>query len=192
MTLDIPAISARVADWCVARRYLLFIASVLSTLALATGLLATQFDGTFNALLTESDPYLDELERMLMPWCTEMSRELGIRAKPNYQLVKATERYFRTLETDEKLDVSRMAQQIGYSRRSVFHAYRSLLGIGPRRYLELMRLQKLRLRLKQAMPEETNVTTEAARFGFFHPGRLPQLYRNQFGENPVDTLNRVA
>lgn len=64
MTLDIPAISARVADWCVTRRYLLFVASVFSILGLATGLLATQFDGTFNALLTESDPYLDELERM--------------------------------------------------------------------------------------------------------------------------------
>ncbi|MFZ8955417.1 MAG: efflux RND transporter permease subunit [Pseudohongiellaceae bacterium] len=32
--------------------------------ALASGLLSTRFDGTFNALLTQSDPYLDELELM--------------------------------------------------------------------------------------------------------------------------------
>lgn len=64
MKLDIPALSSRIASWCVTRRLSLFIASVFTTLALASGLLIIQFDGTFNALLTESDPYLDDLARM--------------------------------------------------------------------------------------------------------------------------------
>ena len=62
--MDIPALSSTIADRCVTRRLSLFVVSVLTTIALATGLLSTQFDGTFNALLTESDPYLDDLVRM--------------------------------------------------------------------------------------------------------------------------------
>lgn len=64
MSLDVSVIAASVASKGVKARLPLFIVSVLGVVLLATGLLRTQFDGTFNALLTESDPYLDELSRM--------------------------------------------------------------------------------------------------------------------------------
>ena len=64
MKLDLSALANRVATLCVERRLALFTASGLMMVMLATGILLTSFDGTFNALLTESDPYLDELEIM--------------------------------------------------------------------------------------------------------------------------------
>ncbi len=64
MTFDLTALASRIASFCVARRFPLFAISTLISVVLATGLLSTKFDGTFNALLTESDPYLDELSRM--------------------------------------------------------------------------------------------------------------------------------
>jgi predicted RND superfamily exporter protein len=64
MKLDISALSYSLANWCVTRRLPLFIGSLLTTILLASGLLIIQFDGTFNALLTESDPYLEDLVRM--------------------------------------------------------------------------------------------------------------------------------
>lgn len=64
MNLDISVIASRAASLCVSSRLLLFSGSVLMSMLLASGLLRTQFDGTFNALLTESDPYLDELRLM--------------------------------------------------------------------------------------------------------------------------------
>ena len=64
MSLDLSVLAARVAKAGVSSRLLLFTLSLVSVLFLATGLLRTQFDGTFNALITESDPYLDELVRM--------------------------------------------------------------------------------------------------------------------------------
>ncbi|MCG8414178.1 MAG: hypothetical protein MI746_08150, partial [Pseudomonadales bacterium] len=64
MKLDISAIATRVASACVVNRTPLFIMSTVVSVVMAIGLLNTQFDGTFNALLTESDPYLDELVRM--------------------------------------------------------------------------------------------------------------------------------
>ncbi len=59
-----PGPAARVADFCVTQRMPLFALSTLISLLLATGLSGTRFDGTFSALLTESDPYLNELARM--------------------------------------------------------------------------------------------------------------------------------
>ncbi len=75
MNLNMPAIAANVAARGVRARLPLFVVSVVGILVLASGLLRTQFDGTFNALLTESDPYLDELERMdeEFPFATEAS-----------------------------------------------------------------------------------------------------------------------
>ena len=64
MKFSIPDLANRVATTCIAKRFTFFAVSSIVSLVLATGLLSTQFDGTFNALLTESDPYLDELVRM--------------------------------------------------------------------------------------------------------------------------------
>lgn len=54
--------SQRVADFSVRRRRILLILASVITLILATGILRTSFDTSLNALLTRSDPYLDEYD----------------------------------------------------------------------------------------------------------------------------------
>ena len=56
------SLANRIADYAVANRKWLFVISTLLTILLATGILRTSFDTSLNALLTQSDPYLDELE----------------------------------------------------------------------------------------------------------------------------------
>lgn len=56
--------SKRVADFTIARRKLLTVLSAVISLLLATGITRTDFDTSLGALLTESDPYLDELVLM--------------------------------------------------------------------------------------------------------------------------------
>ncbi|MDA1370944.1 MAG: MMPL family transporter [Proteobacteria bacterium] len=56
------SLANRIADYAVANRKRLFVISTLLTILLATGILRTSFDTSLNALLTQSDPYLDELE----------------------------------------------------------------------------------------------------------------------------------
>jgi uncharacterized protein len=56
------SISTRIAAITVARRTALFILASLVTLTLATGILRTDFDTSLTALLTQSDPYLDEFD----------------------------------------------------------------------------------------------------------------------------------
>jgi predicted RND superfamily exporter protein len=57
-------LSNRVATFTVERRTLLFILSAIACIFLATGIFRSSFDTSFSALLTESDPYVDELEQM--------------------------------------------------------------------------------------------------------------------------------
>lgn len=57
-------LSQRVADFTIANRVLLTALSVLASLLLATGILRTSFNTSLDALLTQSDPYLDELLSM--------------------------------------------------------------------------------------------------------------------------------
>lgn len=81
-----------------------------------------------------------------------------------------------------------LASSLGVSRRSIFHAYRKLLGMGPKHYFEIQRLQVLRIRLKNASNSSATVTSIAADLGFNDMGRLAARYRRFYGENPSDTL----
>lgn len=56
--------SNRVADFTINYRVLLTLLAALASLLLATGILRTSFNTSLEALLTESDPYLDELIAM--------------------------------------------------------------------------------------------------------------------------------
>ena len=64
MPIDFSAFAKKLAEHSVRSRLTFFIVSCVASTALSSGLLSTRFDGTFNALLTQSDPYLDELELM--------------------------------------------------------------------------------------------------------------------------------
>lgn len=55
------SLSQRVADFAIGNRNLLTVLSAVICLILATGIVRTNFDTSLEALLTESDPYLDEL-----------------------------------------------------------------------------------------------------------------------------------
>ncbi len=84
-----------------------------------------------------------------------------------------------------------IAQRLGVSRRSLFASFREWPGVGPHRYLALVRLHQLRKQLRKANREDTTITGEALRLGINHLGRLSAEYRELFGELPSDTLNRV-
>lgn len=84
-----------------------------------------------------------------------------------------------------------MAELLGVSRRTLFHAFRTSLGMGPYQFDRLIRLHQLRRALIHAFPESSQVTVLAVDHGFSHLGRLSVDYRNLFGESPRTTLGRA-
>lgn len=138
------------------------------------------------------DRILDDLEPLLDPWLSDDEAVLpGLSDPRHFHLVRQADDFFDDFDSSSPFVVDLLAASLGVPRRTIFHAYRKLLGIGPRRYFELQKLHILRSRLKQSSIAETSVREIAAELRFTDLGRLPALYRRQFGENPSETLRRV-
>lgn len=138
------------------------------------------------------DQVLDELEPVLLPWFPDSERQgsTPAPAAPYYSLVSRADDFFDGMDTGAHFKVDRLVESLGVPRRTVFHAYRKVLGVGPRRYFELKRLHIMRSRLRRASSSETTVTRIATDLGFGDMGRLAGHYKSHFGESPSQTLRR--
>jgi AraC-like DNA-binding protein len=103
-------------------------------------------------------------------------------------------RFRRVLEENpnQPLYIPEICKVIGVSDRTLRVCCQEQLGIGPKRYLLLRRLNFARRALRRASPGTTTVTEIATRYGFWHFGRFAGEYQSLFGEPPSVTLARSA
>lgn len=66
------------------------------------------------------------------------------------------------------------------------------LGMSPKQFLLLRRLDQTRRALTVASPHSASVTEIATQHGFWHFGRFAGSYRTAFGETPSATLRRTS
>ncbi len=139
------------------------------------------------------DRILVDLEATLEPWLTALKPggKITLPGTHYFRLFKDAELFFEQHDPDQSVSMSAVAEAIGVPRRTLFHAFRRWMGIGPHAYLQLIRLHKLRKGLIAATSTETTVTTLATDLGFNQLGRLSGIYREHFGEYPRDTLRRT-
>ncbi len=76
------------------------------------------------------------------------------------------------------------------SVRTLHTAFQAQLGISPMGYVRRVRLGRVREELLSADPGHVRVADVALRWGFAHPSRFAQQYRDQFDELPSVTLHR--
>jgi len=88
----------------------------------------------------------------------------------------------------EDLTPGELARECNVSPRALQYAFRKHLGCTPQDYLRRVRLDLARQALRDGSAE--TVTDAANRHGFFNPGRVAADYRDQYDENPGDTLSR--
>jgi transcriptional regulator GlxA family with amidase domain len=102
-------------------------------------------------------------------------------------------RFYRVVEErlDESLYVPELCREVGASARTLTACCQEHLGMGPKRYLLLRRMQMVRRMLRQSVPGDLSVTEIAMRYGFWQLGRFAGEYRTLFGELPSATLARV-
>jgi transcriptional regulator GlxA family with amidase domain len=103
-------------------------------------------------------------------------------------------RFRAVLEEDptRALYVLEVATAVGVSLRSLSACCHEYLGMGPKRYLLLRRMNLARRALSAASATETTVTEVATQHGFWAFGRFAGEYKALFGELPSTTLHRPA
>lgn len=92
--------------------------------------------------------------------------------------------------TGEALYIPEICKAIGVSQRTLRMCCEEHLGMAPKRYLMLRRMQLARRALREAEPDATSVTAVATRHGFWELGRFAVEYQARFGEPPSATLHR--
>lgn len=136
---------------------------------------------------------LNDLEPVLQSWLSD-NKPINLPPFPgtrDYQLLNKAESFFDSFDNSEPFKVDLLAKSLDIPRRTIFHAFRTTIGVGPRRYFELKRLHALRLQLRQATGQKNTVTKIADGLGFTETGRLSGIYRRHFGEYPSETLKRA-
>jgi AraC-like DNA-binding protein len=101
-------------------------------------------------------------------------------------------RFRRVVEenSEQPLFVPEICKAIRVSDRTLRMCCQEHLGMGPKRYLLLRRMNLVRQALRQATPDATSVTDIVTYYGFWHLGRFAVEYQAVFGEPPSATLRR--
>jgi AraC family transcriptional regulator, ethanolamine operon transcriptional activator len=88
------------------------------------------------------------------------------------------------------ISIGRLCIAVGTSERTLHAAFREHLGVTPKAYLKMLRLNAARRDLRLARPG-TTVTDVAIRWDFLHFGWFAHDYLTMFGESPSQTLQRA-
>ncbi len=95
-------------------------------------------------------------------------------------------------KADQPVYILEICQSIGVAERTLRGHCHDHLGMSPKQYLLLRRLNLARQALRAADPSTTTVTEVATRFGFWELGRFAVAYRAWCGESPSASLRRAA
>jgi AraC-like DNA-binding protein len=93
---------------------------------------------------------------------------------------------------DQTLYMRELAALVGASYWTLRDCCLEYLGMSPKRYLWLRRMNLARRALRVADPEKTTITQIATDYGFWELGRFSVAYRSLFGESPSITLRRAT
>lgn len=91
-------------------------------------------------------------------------------------------------DPSECLTTTELAARIGISPRALQLGFQEVVGMTPSAYLRGSRLDRVHFELLRGTGR--SVTEVATDWGFYHPGRFAQQYRDRFGTLPSDTARR--
>jgi AraC-like DNA-binding protein len=114
-----------------------------------------------------------------------------IRAQRQHQMIMR--RFYRVVEENpcSSLYIPEICAAIRVSARTLQVCCQEQIGMAPKQYLMLRRLNLARRALREVAPGRETVTEIATAYGFWDLGRFAIRYKSVFGEKPSDTLSRV-
>lgn len=123
---------------------------------------------------------------LLLPW----RQSDGMAFRPvHYQRLPIVRRVTEFMRANlcEPLMMHDLCHVAGASERAVEYAFLDVCGVGPKQYLKMLRLNRVRRDLKELPADVASVTRIAHQHGFWHMGHFSNAYRQLFGETPRQT-----
>jgi AraC family ethanolamine operon transcriptional activator len=115
--------------------------------------------------------------------------EVQVDAPERQRIVRQAEAILRA-SVRHPISIRQLCRSIGTSERTLHAAFREHLGVAPKAYLKMLRLNAAHRDLRFA-PPGTKVTEVAIRWDFLHFGWFAHDYFTMFGESPKQTLHRA-
>jgi AraC family ethanolamine operon transcriptional activator len=88
----------------------------------------------------------------------------------------------------EVLHIPDLCTELGTSQRTLEVLFKQELGMTPKQFTDVVRLNAVRLELTHPPADQQTVADIAQRYGIHHLGRFAANYRRHFGEFPSETL----
>ena len=98
-------------------------------------------------------------------------------------------RSFLLNSLEETMSVQSIVEQFKISEKTLLNSFKSLFGITPKHFMNLLKLNKAHEDLRDADALTTNVSDIAIKWGFSHFGRFSKDYKALFGVLPSETIN---
>jgi len=92
---------------------------------------------------------------------------------------------------EETITIQSITEQFKISDKTLESSFKSLFGITPKRFINLLRLNRAHEDIQIADAQVTNVSDIATKWGFLHFGRFAKEYKALFGVLPSVTLNLI-
>jgi len=90
---------------------------------------------------------------------------------------------------EETISIQSIVEEFKTSDKTLESSFKSLFGITPKHFMNLLRLNKAHEDLHLADALTTNVSDIAIKWGFSHFGRFAKEYKSLFNVLPSETLN---
>jgi AraC family ethanolamine operon transcriptional activator len=138
-------------------------------------------------------PAFDE-EMLLEQIRRTLNEHLGRRARgrrPSLRERMTLVRRFEQLvknRIDTPVRIPELCAELGISQRTLEHVFKLEMGLTPKQFDHLLRLNAARQRLLRPSAEQETIAQVAEQYGINHLGRFSSAYLRQFGELPSDTV----
>ena len=134
------------------------------------------------------------LEYLPVKFLKEIGTQIGCAKEKTMQ-----ERHMHFMEArtymhthlNEALSIEEVAKKFKLSERTLRNYFKAELNTSPKKYLNTLRLSRVRGELKMLNTEKGIVEKTARKFGFHHMGQFAKNYKEYFGELPSETLRSI-
>lgn len=152
--------------------------------------LKTEWLHAHNEGVLDSREEIAAMQKRIMESITEsLGEQTGETANlTNGEKVALNVKRYLLESMQESTTIAQITEMFDISDKTLETSFKSLFGITPKRFMELLKLNRAHRELHEADAHNTTVSEIATKWGFSHFGRFSKDYKALFGTLPSESL----